>query len=65
MVEFDGLICLVIWLCLYPLSFSLCVSLRIILSKFRGSEFVRKYRFASPLLMAAIVGGGWYDVACI
>ena len=30
-----------------------------------GFEFVRRYRLASPLLLAAIVEGGWYEVACI
>ena len=32
---------------------------------FCGSEFVRRYCLASPLLMAVIVDGGAYEVACI
>ena len=28
-----------------------------------SSEFVLSYRLASPLLMALIVVGGWYEVA--
>ena len=29
------------------------------------SEFVRRYRWVSPLLIAFIVVGGWYEVACM
>ena len=42
---------------------SLFVSLCFMLVNSRSLEFVLKYRFVSPLLMALIMVGGWYEDA--
>ena len=61
-LNFMSLIWLTIWLCLYPLCLSLFTSLHFIFSKFVSFEFVLRYLFVSPLLMALMVDGGWYDL---
>ena len=43
--------------------FSLCVSLRVIVLKFASFEFMQRYCLASPLLIAATIDCGWYNVA--
>ena len=53
-----GRICLY----LYPLCKSRIVNFCFIFLNSRSSELVLKYRLVSPLLMALIVVGGWYEV---
>ena len=60
------LICGKTCLCLYPLCKSLFVSLCFIFWNPFSLELVRRYRLASPLLMALIViGGGMRMYGCI
>ena len=57
------LICGKTCLCLYLLCKSLFVSLCFMFWNPFLLELVRRYRLASPLLMALIVVGGWYEDA--
>ena len=47
---------LTIWMCLYPLS--LCISLSVIDFKLVSFELVLRYLFVSPLAIAFMVEGG-------
>ena len=48
---------------LFGLVCSLSVSLSVIFLNSFSSELVLRYRLVSPLLIAFIVVGGWYEVA--
>ena len=53
-----SLMWLMIWLCLYPLCLSLCISFSCIVLKVVSLELVLRYLFDSPLAMALRVVGG-------
>ena len=58
-----SLMWLTIWFSLYPLCFNLCTSLHVIFWKLVSLELVLRYHCVSPLLIAFMVEGGWYEFA--